>query len=165
MQLEAISRQMDAVATHSLANLLDCPPAVETLLKASAQWIDFKAGEAVFRQSETCKGLYLIVSGRFLRKTERLEMLLTLGQAYPGDLVELAAVLGSGQHTYTLNAQSSGSVLLLPIETLNQVFQSYPLMRMHLLEELAREVCRAYYACSLNRVTRTRHHLSGAAVA
>jgi CRP-like cAMP-binding protein len=165
MQLEAISRQMNAVATHSLANLLDCPPAVETLLNASAQSIDFKAGEAVFRQSETCKGLYLIVSGRFLRKTERLNMRLTLGQAYPGDLVELAAVLGSGQHTYTLNAQSSGSVLLLPIETLNQVFQSYPLMRMHLLEELAREVCRAYYACSLNRVTRTRHHHSGAAVA
>src|ERR1017187_8275706 len=161
MQPEAISRQMDAVATHSLANLLDCPPAVETLLKASAQLIDFKAGEAVFRQSETCKGLYLIVSGRFLCKTERLNMRLTLGQAYPGDLVELAATLGSGQHTYTLNAQSSGSVLLLPIETLNQVFQSYPLMRMHLLEELAREVCRAYYACSLNRVTRTRHHLSG----
>ena len=165
MRLEAISRQMDAVATHSLAYLLDCPPAVETLLKASAQMIDFKTGEAVFRQAETCKGLYLIVSGRFLRKTECLNMLMMLGQASPGALVELAAVLGSGQHTYTLNAQSSGSVLLLPIETLNQVFQSYPIMRMHLLEELAREVCRAYYACSLNRVTRTRHHHSGAAVA
>jgi CRP-like cAMP-binding protein len=151
---------MDAVATHSLADLLDCPPESKTLLANSAQCIDFVAGEIVFRQSENCRGLYVIISGRFLRKTERLDMRLTLGQASAGQLVELAAVLGGGCHTYTLTAQTTGSVLLLPIEALNRAFQSHPPLRMHLLEELAREVSRAYFTCSLSRVnrTRTQHH-------
>jgi CRP-like cAMP-binding protein len=70
--------------------------------------------------------------------------------------LELAAVLGDGIHTYTLVAQTPGSVLLLPIEALHQAFQSFPPLRMRLLEELAREVSRAYHLCSLSRLTRAR---------
>ena len=165
MQPEVISRRMKDVATHSLADLLECPPATRSLLNGSAQSIDFNAGEVVFRQSGICLGLYVIVSGRFLRKAERLQKRLTLGPVSAGELVELAAVLGASQHTYTLSAQTSGSALLLPIETLNQAFQSYPHLRMHLLEELAREVSRAYYACCLSRVISTRHQHSGVASA
>jgi hypothetical protein len=165
MQPEAISRRMDAVATHSLANVLDCPAATGSLLSGSARRIDYEEGEVVFRQSEICKGLYVIVSGRFLRKTERLQMRLALGQASAGELVELAAVLGSGQHNYTLSAQTPGAVLLLPTEALNQAFESYPQLRMQLLEELAREVSRAYYACHSSAPIRSRRQHSGAAVA
>jgi CRP-like cAMP-binding protein len=49
-----------------------------------------------------------------------------------------------------------GSLLLLPIEALHQSFESYPPMRMRLLEELAREVSRAYHACSVSSAIRTR---------
>jgi len=163
MQPEARSRRMDAVAAHPLAELLQCPPATGSLLNGAAQCIDFDAGEIVFRQSGGCRGLYVVVSGQFLRKAERMEARLTLGPARPGDLVELAAALGDGHHTYTLVAQTPGSLLLLPIETLSQAFEAYPPLRMQLLEELAREVSRAYNACCLNRTGKARRKASGEA--
>jgi CRP-like cAMP-binding protein len=137
-----------------VAELLECPPAIGVLLNGSSQCISFEAGDVVFRQSGLCQGLYLVVSGQFKRKTERLETRLMLAPARAGDLVELAAVLGDGQHTYTLVAQTAGSVLLLPIEVLNQAFQSYPPLRMQLLAELAREVSRAYITCCLSRAAK-----------
>jgi CRP-like cAMP-binding protein len=164
MQPEARSRRMDAVAAHPLAELLQCPPATGSLLNGAAQCIDFDAGEIVFRQSGVCRGLYVVVSGQFLRRAERLETRLTLGPARTGDLVELAAALGDGHHTYTLVAQTPGSVLLLPMEALSQAFEKYPPLRMQLLEELAREVSRAYNVCCLNRAGKTRRRSSSAAL-
>ena len=156
------SEQMDAVAAHPLAELLECPPAAGSLLSSAAQCISFDAGEVVFRQNEACTGLYVVVSGLFLRKAERLKTRLTLGPARAGDLVELAATLGDGYHTYTLTAQTPGSLLVLPIEALNKVFENYPPLRMRLLEELAREVSRAYISCCLNRTVHTRQRASEA---
>ena len=60
----------------------------------------------------------MVVSGQFLRRAERLDTRLMLGMARAGDLVELAATLGDGRHTYTLSAQTTGSALLLPTEAL-----------------------------------------------
>ena len=165
MEPEVRSGRMEAVAAHPLAELLDCPPATKELLNGAAQSIEFDAGETVFRQSGICRGLYVVVSGQFLRKTERLETRLMLGPARAGDLVELAAALGDCQHTYTLSAQTPGSMLLLPMEALNRAFQSYPPLRMHLLEELAREVSRAYNVCCMNRTAKTRRQASEAATA
>ena len=165
MQPEARSRRMDAVAAHPLAELLQCPPETGSLLNGSAQCIDFHAGDVVFRQNGVCRGLYVVVSGQFVRRAERLETRLTLGPVRPGDLVELAAVLGDGRHTYSLSAQSPGSALLLPMESLSQAFQSYPPLRMRLLEELAREVSRAYNACCLTRTTRARRQDDGSLTA
>jgi CRP-like cAMP-binding protein len=154
---------MEAVAPHPLAELLECPAETGRLLSGATACIEFDAGDVVFQQSEICRGLYVVVSGRFLRKAERKETHLMLGPARAGDLVELAAVLGDGQHTYTLTAQTPGSVLLLPIESLGQAFQQYPPLRMRLLEELAREVCRAYNACCLTRATKARRRSSASA--
>lgn len=162
---EEISRRIEAVQPHPLAELLACPPATGNLLNGSAQCLDFDAGETVFRQYGLCRGLYVVISGQFLRKTERLEMRLTLGPARTGELVELAAVLGDGRHTYSLTAQTPGSVLLLPEEALNLAFQEYPPLRMQLLEELAREVSRAYVACCLSRTVRAHRQSSGEALA
>jgi hypothetical protein len=156
MQAEAISGRLDAVAAHPLAELLECPPSAGNLLNGSAQCVDFDSGDVVFRQHGECKGLYVVVSGQFLRKAERLKTRLTLGPARAGDLVELAATLGDGRHTYTLCAQTPGSLLLLPIEALSQAFESYPPLRMRLLEELAREVSRAYLSCCLHRAVHIR---------
>jgi CRP-like cAMP-binding protein len=156
---------MDAVAAHPLAELLECPPEAGNLLNDSAQCINFDTGDVAFRQHEDCNGLYVVVSGLFLRKAERLKTRLTLGPARAGDLVELAAALGDGHHTYTLSAQTPGSLLLLPIEALNKVFQNYPPLRMRLLEELAREVSRAYLSCCLNRTVHIRRRANGAETA
>ncbi len=123
----------------------------------------FGSGQVVFRQDEQCRGLYVVVSGEFARKAERYQMRVTLGSARAGDLVELAATLGDGHHTFTLTAVTPGSVLLLPIDVLRQAFESYPPLQMRLLEELAREVSRAYNMCCLNRVTPARRHRNGAA--
>jgi hypothetical protein len=162
MQREARSRRLEAVRAHPVAELLECPPAIGQLLNSSAQSIGYDAGELVFRQSEICRGLYLVISGQFVRRTERLETRLTLSPAHAGDLVELAAALGDRHHTYTLAAQSAGSVLMLPIEALSQAFQGYPPLRMQLLEELAREVSRAYCTCCLSRVVSHRRSSTAA---
>ena len=162
MQLEAKSRRIEAVQAHPVAELLECPPAILLLLNSSAQCLNFEAGEIVFRQSDICRGLYLVVIGQFQRRAERQKMWLTLGPARAGDLVELAAALGDKHHTFTLSAQSDGSVLMLPFEALNQAFQDYPPLRMRLLEELAREVSRAYNTYSFNRVARSRRESTAA---
>jgi CRP-like cAMP-binding protein len=142
---------LKAVEPHPLAELLDCPPEVADLLNRGAQSVEFEAGDLVFRQNDHCKGLYVVVTGLFLRKTDRFSTRMTLGPVRPGELVELSAALGDGQHTFSLYAQSAGSVFILPVEALNQAFEAYPPMRMHLLEELAREVSRAYISCCMNR--------------
>ena len=150
MQAEPRSALREVVAAHPLAELLDCPPEAGVLLNGSARTVQLETGESVFRQGEPCAGLYLVVSGQFVRRAERLKSRLALGTVRPGDLVELAAALGSGIHTYTLSAEAPGSLLMLPIEALRSAFQAHPPLRMRLLEELAREVCRAYIACTQN---------------
>ncbi len=162
MQPEARSKRLEALSTHPLAELLACPPSTSNLLTTSAQSIGFQPGDVIFNQSAPCLGLYLVISGQLLRRAERLSMRLTLGMARSGDLVELAAALGDRLHTYTLLAQTPGTLLLLPIEALQQAFQGYPPLRMHLLEELAREVSRAYHLCSLTNLTRARRGASAA---
>ena len=155
--------RLAAAAAHPLAELLECPQDAGQLLTSASRCINIDAGEAVFRQSEICKGLYVVVSGDFVRKAERFQMRVTLGSARPGDLVELAAALGDGHHTYTLTALTPGSVLMLPIDELQHAFENHPPLRMRLLEELAREVSRAYITCCMTRVMPARRHTSGAA--
>lgn len=145
-----------AAAARPLAELLECPQEASELLTKASRCIDFDAGDVVFRQHGACKGLYLVVSGDFVRKAERFNMRVMLGQARPGDLLELAAALGDGLHTYTLNAVTHGSLLMLPIEALQQAFHRHPPLQMRLLEEQAREVSRAYTSCCLSRVTPVR---------
>ena len=87
MDAEARSERMVAVAAHPLAELLLCPPETGILLNASAQCIHFDSGDLVFRQASGCQGLYLVVSGLFVRRAERLESRFTLAPARPGDLV------------------------------------------------------------------------------
>jgi CRP-like cAMP-binding protein len=143
---EARSGRTSSVQARPLAELLECPAEIGNLLNGTARCIDVDVGEVVFRQSETCGGLYVVVSGQFLRRAERLETRLNLGVVRAGCLVELAAALGDGLHTYTLTAQVAGSVLLLPIGALNRALENFPPLRMRLLEELAREVSRGYEA-------------------
>ncbi len=140
-----------AVAARPLAELLDCPTETSLLLTGAAESLLVAVGDTVFHQNNACRGLYLVVSGEFLRKSERLNSRITLGTGRPGDLVELAAALGDGHHTYTMTALTPGSLLMLPISALRQAFDHHPPLRMRLLEELAREVSRAYRSCSLSR--------------
>ncbi len=146
----------EVAAARPVSELLACPADVGGLLTASAQTLTFESGEIVFRQGSPCAGLYLVVQGRLLRRTERMNTRITLGVARPGDLIELAAALGDQRHTFSLVAQSTGSILLLPMQALQAAFESYPPLRMQLLEELAREVSRAYYASSIARGVRSR---------
>lgn len=163
MQPEARLGRTGSVEAHPLSELLACPASTGSLLTNSAQTIEFEAGEIVFQQKGSCRGLYVIVSGQFVRKTERKDVRLTLGSVRAGDLVELAAALGDGMHTYTLTAQTPGSVLLLPMEALRRAFQAYPPLRMQLLEELAREVSRAYGACCVTHMAGMRRRSTSAA--
>lgn len=148
MVMEGKSRRADPAAARPLSELLSCPSATGTVLTASARTTAFDSGQIVFRQGSQCQGLFLVVQGQLLRRTDRMETRISLGLARPGDLVELAAALGDRHHTYSLVAQSPGLLLELPIDALHQAFEEYPPLRMRLLEELAREVSRGYNLCS-----------------
>jgi len=162
-QFEERIERLAAAAARPLAELLECPQDAGQLLSSASLCVDVDAGDVVFRQNGSCKGLYVVVSGEFVRKAERFQLRVTLGSVRPGDLVELAAALGDGHHTYTLTAVTPGSVLLLPIDALRHAFEGHPPLRMRLLEELAREVSRAYVTCCMTRVTPARRHVNGAA--
>lgn len=164
MQSAAESGRSQAAA-HPLAELLACPPATAELLNTSAQYVEFAVGDAIFRQGARCQGLYLVVSGQLQRKTDRLQTRLVLGSVHVGEVVELAAALGDGLHTYTLVAQSTGSLMMLPTDALEQAFCIYPPLRMQLLEELAREVSRAYFSCCATRTAGIRRRTSRGAEA
>jgi len=138
-------------AARPVAELLACPRSVSDLLSASAQTISFEHGQNIFRQDDGCAGLYVVLEGRLLRRSEQSHVRVSLGVTGPGDLVELAAALGKPRHTYSLVGQGTGSLVLLPLDQLNRAFEACPALRMQLLEELAREVSRAYYASTLAR--------------
>jgi len=131
-------------APHPVAELLACPPQVAALLHRAASSRDLEPGETLFRQSEPARGLYLLLSGQFQRRAERLGSRLLLGSSHAGELVELAAILGDGRHTCTMSAISTASALFLPRQALDEAFKAWPPLRMQLLRELAREVSRAY---------------------
>jgi len=158
---EARGGRSAALRVRPLAELLNCPPAAGILLTDAAQSVEVQGGEVVFRQSEICRGLYVVIAGQFVRRTERHETRLNLGSARPGDLVELAAALGDGRHNYTLTALVAGAVLLLPLEALSKAFEAHPPLRMQLLEELARDVSRAYDTSIQSRMTLTRRRPEG----
>src|SRR5512135_3313582 len=144
---EANSRNISSATARPLAELLACSPEAATHLSAESECIQFDAGQTIFRQGDPCRGLYLVVSGDLMRKAERKHSRVTLGVARAGDLLELAAALGDGQHTCTVTAQTPGVLMLLPITSLRSAFSAYPPLQMHLLEELAREVSRSYTSC------------------
>jgi CRP-like cAMP-binding protein len=165
MQSAAISERRDPAAAHPIAELLACPPAIGNLLNASAECIEFEVGDVIFHQNDICQGLYVVIAGLLLRKASRLDSRLTLGTVRAGEVVELASMLSDARHTYTLVAQTKGTIMRLPKEALGRAFQSYSPLRMQLLEELAREVSRAYAMCCSTRMAGIRRRASGSAMA
>jgi CRP-like cAMP-binding protein len=147
---------MEEVRAHPVAELLECPAPVELLLSGMAHCFQYRAGEVVFHQSESCRGLYLVISGRLLRRAEWGQTSVALAPVRAGELLELAAFLSDGTHNFTLTAETAASVLLLPSDALSLAFQNFPPLRMRLLEELAREVSRAYFNSCLSRPLRLR---------
>jgi CRP-like cAMP-binding protein len=160
MQPASINDRRDALAPHPIAELLACPPTIGNMLNASAECIEFEPGEVVFHQNDICLGLYIVIAGQLLRKTARLDVRFTLGNVRAGEIVELASMLGDVRHTYTLVAQSQGTLMRLPGGALSRAFQLYPPLRMRLLEELAREVSRAYGSCCAARIAGMRHRVA-----
>jgi CRP-like cAMP-binding protein len=156
MQLAAFQNRRNPASPHPIAELLACPPTISNLLNASAECIEFNTGDSIFQQNDLCQGLYVVVAGQLLRKAARLETRLTLGTVRAGEIVELAAMLGDARHTYSLIAQTDGTIMRLPKEALFRAFQSYAPLRMRLLEELAREVSRAYGIGCVARMAGTR---------
>ena len=112
MQPAGFSERHEPAASHPIAELLACPPAVANMLNAATECIEFDAGEIIFQQNDVCRGLYVSISGYMLRKAARMDSRLRLGTVRAGELVELAAMLGDARHTYTLvgNQGSSAAV-------------------------------------------------------
>jgi hypothetical protein len=156
MQPATIHERRDGAAPRPIAELLACPATIGNMLNASAECIEFESGEVVFHQNDICRGLYIVIAGQLLRRTARLDARFALGIVRAGEVVELASMLSDARHTYTLVAQSQGTLMRLPNEALQRAFELYPPLRMRLLEELAREVSRAYGLCCAARTAGIR---------
>jgi hypothetical protein len=163
MQSAVISGRRDGAAAHPIAELLACPAAVGNMLNAAAECIEFDVGDEIFHQNDICRGIYVLIAGQLLRKAARLEARLTLGTVRAGEVTELASMLGDVRHTFTLVAQTKGTAMRLPKEALHRAFQLYPPLRMQLLEELAREVSRAYGISIATRLAGIRRRPMAAA--
>jgi CRP-like cAMP-binding protein len=163
VQEQQTAGRFAAVTAHPIAELLECPPETSNMLNGATECITVQPGSSVFHQGDECRGLYVVVSGEFQRKTDRLNMRVTLGTAKSGDLLELAPALSRTRHTYTLTAITEATVLMLPLEALHGAFERHPPLRMRLLEELAREVSRGYIACATARVVPVRRHRNAVA--
>jgi len=161
MQPATINERREGASPHPIAELLACPAAVGNMLNAAAECIEFEPGEVVFHQNDMCRGLYVVIAGQLLRKTARLDARFALGMVRAGEVVELASMLGDVRHTYTLVAQSQGTLMRLPNEALLRAFHLYAPLRMQLLEELAREVSRAYGMCCATRIAGMRRRAAG----
>lgn len=144
-----------------LTFLFECPKEVEKKLGAATERRSFVDGQVLFEQNQACDGLYLILAGEFARATDRWGTRLSLSPLHAGDLVELAAILGDGQYTSTVTATSSAAVMVFPRTALEEAFAAFPPLRMRLLEELGREVSRAYAIVSFGRGLRTRRSRKG----
>lgn len=148
---------LHAVAPRPLTELLACPGPLEQMLGANAERRDYGSGDVVFSQNQECAGLYLLLAGEFARSALRREKRLSLGILRAGELIDLASVLGNSRHNYTITAVGPSAALLFPMSSLEAAFEEYPPLRMHLLEELGREVSRAYGTVYVSRKTRVRH--------
>ena len=145
-----------SVTPRPLAELLACPGPIANQLGGSAQRKEYSAGEMIFLQNSESEGLYLLLAGEFYRSADRRDKRVALPPLHTGDLAELAAVLGESGHTYSLMAAVPSACLLFPRPSLMKAFAEYPPLRMRLLEELGREVSRAYRSVSIPRRTRAR---------
>ncbi len=161
MSMNADKPNLSTAAAQPLNLLLSCPAEVEQKLGAATERRSYSDGDILFEQGKICDGLHLIVSGEFARTTERWEARLNLSPLHAGDLVELTAILGDGKHTSTAVATGPASTLVFPRAALEEAFLVYPPLRMHLLEELGREVSRAYAMLSFGRRVRTRKSRKG----
>lgn len=156
MQINSDKLTSPMAVSQPLNLLLSCPIEIEQKLGAATVRKNYADGELLFEQNKPCDGLYLVLAGEFARATERWETRLTLAPLHAGDLVELAAILGEGRHTSTVVASGPSAALVFPRSALEEAFAAYPPLRMHLLEELGREVSRAYTMLSFGRGVRTR---------
>lgn len=154
MHMENINPPL--AVSQPLTLLLSCPSAIEQKLGSVTIRRSYEEGEVLFEQNTPCDGLYLIVAGEFSRITDRWDKRLSLAPLKAGDLAELAAILGDGKHISTVTAITAASALVFPRSALEEAFTAYPPLRMHLLEELGREVSRAYTTLSFGRGIRTR---------
>lgn len=145
-----------ATPAAPVAELLACPPAIGELLGKAVQRRQYASSEILFAQGAPCEGLFLLMEGEFARSALRREKRLALGSVHSGSLVELAAVLGSGVHNYTLSATGTSAALLFPLQVFREALELHPPLRMRLLEELGREVSRVYGIAYLPRRTRNR---------
>lgn len=156
MQINSDKLTSPMAVSQPLNLLLSCPSEIEQRLGSVTVRRNYTDGEVLFEQNTPCDGLYLILAGEFSRATDRWETHLSLAPLHAGDLVELAAILGEGKHSSTVVATAPSAALVFPRSALEEAFAAYPPLRMHLLEELGREVSRAYTMLSFGRGVRTR---------
>jgi CRP-like cAMP-binding protein len=98
---------------------------VETL----AQWLDCSANEIVYRTGESCDGLYVVVRGSVLFRTERIgqpvERLKELGT---NEVFGEREALDGIPREFTVRSLGESSLLHLPMTVLDGLLAEHPLL-------------------------------------
>ena len=110
------------------------PNALETLA-ARCQLKSFRVGQFVFLESDLCKHLYILESGRvkfYRTSAEGREQILNVLDR-PGDTFCIPSAFRAGRHIVSARAVTETRLRLLDLDTVNRLAEEYPSMALKLV--------------------------------
>lgn len=104
--------------------------------------LQLAARDELFSAGSRAEGLFIVVRGMLRAEATKsgAQVGPTLGYLGPGDIAGEMAVLGEGYHTATVLAESEATVIIIPIEALNELMRHIPSIPRVLLGVMYRRI-------------------------
>jgi len=98
--------------------------------------IEVPAGRVLMRQGEHGEEMFIVVKGRFSIERDGR----TIAERGPGSALGEMSLLSGGPRTATITALEPSTVLVAAHREFNSLMDSYPAIRLQVLEGLAQKV-------------------------
>jgi CRP-like cAMP-binding protein len=114
--------------------------ALLTFIKGAGKPTTAKAGKVLFREEETCQGIFFVESGELELTISSGNKKMTLGVALLGQLLGLAPAIREAQYPFTATAISDCQALFVPAEEVRSYLRQNPETCLHTVQILGSEV-------------------------
>ena len=104
------------------------------------QVMNVKARKVLFEEGEHCTGAYFIEEGELELTLSSADRKMTLGVAYLGQMLALAAVIRECEHKFTATAISNSRVLFLPAEKVRNYLRQHPESCLQTVQMMGSEI-------------------------
>ena len=123
------------------------PDCIETQLLKAARVEQWPAGKTLFREGDSSRGVYVVVSGEIdLVFNARRGAQKTLRVAHAGDIVGLGDVMACTPYDCTATTRTAATIGTLPVNELRRLLDETPSLWFNVLEFLSNDV-NACYDC------------------